>query len=177
MIVRQVRIAIENAKLYRELKYLAMTDPLTGIYNHRYFTQNLDYEIARAKRYKRDISFLMIDIDQFKSYNDTFGHLEGDKLIQEVAKIIKQNVRETDVVCRYAGDEFAVVLPETEISQARITAEKIRDKISELSAQRPISVSVGIAQGNPQTDRYDLIGRADSHLYAAKRQGKNQIAG
>ncbi len=177
MIVRQVRIAIENAKLYRELKYISMTDALTGIYNYRYLTQTLDYEVVRSKRYGRNLSFLMIDIDQLKSYNDTFGHLEGDKLLKTVVKVIKQNVRTTDVVCRYAGDEFVVILPETDLSQARITAEKIRTKISELPAQHPISVSVGLAQGNDQTDRHDLIRRADSHLYAAKQKGRNQISG
>ena len=177
MIVRQVRIAIENAKLYRELKYLTMTDPLTGIYNYRYFTETLDNEIVRAKRYGRNLSFLMIDVDQFKSYNDTFGHLEGDKLLKAVAKIIKQNVRESDVVCRYAGDEFAVILPETNLAQARITAERIRKKISEVPVQHSITISIGIAECTPQTNRYDLIRRGDSHLYAAKRQGKNQISG
>lgn len=177
MIVRQVRIAMENAKLYRELKYISMTDPLTGIYNYRYCTQTLDYEIVRAKRYGRNVSFLMIDIDQFKSYNDTFGHLEGDKLLKTIAKIIKQNVRTTDVACRYAGDEFAVILPETDLSQAKVTAEKIRKKVSELSAKQPISVSIGLAESNADTNRYDLIQRADSHLYTAKHQGKNQISG
>ena len=177
MIVRQVRIAIENAKLYRQLKYLTMTDPLTGIYNYRYFAQTLDYEIARAKRYKRALSFLMIDIDQFKSYNDAFGHLEGDKLLKTVVRTIQQNVRQTDVVCRYAGDEFAVILPETDSNQAGTTAEKIRKAIAQMSAREPISVSIGVAQCTPNTDRYELIQRADSHLYKAKRQGKNQIAG
>ena len=177
MIVRQVRIAIENAKLYRELKYISTTDALTGIYNYRYFTQTLDSEIARAKRYKRNLSFLMIDVDQFKPYNDALGHLEGDKLLKSVAKTIKQNVRETDVVCRYAGDEFGVILPETDLAQAKITAEKIRRKVSELPVNRPISLSIGVAQHTSGADRHDLIRRADSHLYAAKQNGKNQISG
>ncbi len=177
MIVRQVRIAMENAKLYRELKFISMTDGLTGIYNYRYCTQTLDYEIVRAKRYGRNLSLLMIDVDQFKSYNDTLGPLEGDKLLKSIAQIIKQNVRTTDVACRYAGDEFAVILPETDLSQARVTAEKIRKKISELSAKQPISVSIGLAKSNAQTNRYDLIQKADSHLYTAKHQGKNQVSG
>ena len=177
MIVRQVRIAFENTRLYRELKFLTITDPLTGIYNYRYFTQALDFEIKRVKRYKRNLSFLMIDIDQFKFYNDTLGPPEGDKLLKFIVQTIKQNVREADIVCRYAGDEFAVILPETDLAQARITAEKIRKKISELSNKHPISVSIGIAQCIAQTDRHDLIQRADSHLYAAKKQGRNQISG
>ncbi len=177
MIVRQIRIAVENARLSRELKYLIMTDPLTGIYNYRYLTQTLDYEILRSNRYGRCLSFLMIDIDHFKSYNDTFGHLEGDKLLKTIAKTIQQNIRGTDVVCRYAGDEFAVILPETDLIKARNTAEKITKVISELSVKQPIRVSIGVAECSPNTDRYDLIRRADSHLYTAKRQGGNQVSG
>ena len=173
MIVRQVRIAVENAKLYRQLKYLIMTDPLTGVYNYRYFAQTLDYEIARAKRYSRALAFLMIDIDRFKFYNDTFGHLEGDKVLKTIVKAIQENVRTTDVVCRYAGDEFAVILPETDSNQAEMIAEKIRKAVSQISARQPLSVSIGAAQCTANTDRYDLIQRADSCLYAAKRQGKN----
>jgi diguanylate cyclase (GGDEF)-like protein/PAS domain S-box-containing protein len=177
MIVRQVRIAIENAKMYRELKYLTVTDPLTGIYNYRYFAQTLDYEIIRTKRYKRDLSVLMIDVDHFKSYNDTLGHVEGDALIKNIAKTISRNVRKADIVCRYGGDEFAVILPETNLAQAKIIAEKIRQKISELSVQRPVSLSIGAAQADPQMNRYDLMRKADSHLYEAKQKGKNQISG
>ncbi len=177
MIVRQVRIAIENAKLYRELKSLTLIDPLTGIYNYRFFTQSLDYEIVRAKRYKRHLTFLMIDIDQFKSYNDTFGRRQGDWLLKSVAKTIKHNIRETDMVCRYAGDEFAVILPETDLAQARMTATKITKNVSTLPARRIVTVSIGIAQWDLNTNRYELIRRADSHLYKAKQQGKNQVSG
>ncbi len=175
MIVRQVRIAIENSKLYRELKYLSITDPLTGIYNYRYFTQTLDYEIIRAKRYQRNLSFLMIDVDQFKFYNDTFGHLEGDQVLKALARIFQRSVRETDIVCRYAGDEFAVIMPETNLDQAKIVIEKIHKTISQLSAKRPITVSIGFAQCSQQTNRYDLIQRADSYLYEFKRGGGNNV--
>lgn len=177
MIVRQVRIAIENAKLYRELTYLTITDPVTGLYNHRHLNQILNAEIVRSKRYERNLSFLMIDIDQFKSYNDTLGHLEGDELLKTIAKVIKQNVRGTDMVCRYGGDEFAVVLPETDLNEAKIVAEKIRKAASELKLRQQITVSVGMSQCASKTDRHDLIQRADSHLYEAKKQGKNQISG
>ncbi len=177
MIVRQVRIAIENANLYRELKYLTITDPLTGVYNYRYLTQTLDYEMTRFKRYGRNLAFLMMDVDKFKIYNDSFGHLEGDKLLKAIAKLIKQNIREADVVCRYAGDEFAVILPETDLDQARVTAEKIRKSIAEMSAKCPVSVSIGVAECTSDTNRYHLIQRADSHLYTAKQEGKNQVSG
>ncbi len=177
MIVRQVRIAIENAKLYRELTYLTITDSLTGIYNHRYLIQILNAEIVRARRYERNLAFLMIDVDQLKSYNDSFGHLEGNKLLKTIAKAIKQNVRISDLVFRYGGDEFAVILPETDLTEAKLVAEKIRVKVAELSPGRPITVSIGVAQCTSHTDKYDLIRRADSHLYEAKQRGKNQIAG
>ncbi|MCR4336406.1 MAG: diguanylate cyclase [Candidatus Omnitrophica bacterium] len=177
MIVRQVRIAIENAQLYRELKYLTITDPLTGIYNYRYFTQTLDYEIMRSKRYGRSLSFLMIDIDQFKFHNDKLGHQQGDQILKNLAKSIQENIRKTDVVCRYAGDEFAVILPETDLNQAKITAEKIRKKVSETFADSLISVSIGLASSTSQTTRFDLIGKADSYLHNAKQQGRNQVCG
>ena len=175
MIVRQVRIAIENARLYRQLKYLTITDPMTGIYNYRHFVQTLDYEISRSKRYERNLSFLMIDVDKFKNYNDSFGHLEGDQLLKSIAKAIQQNVRESDVVCRYAGDEFAVILPEADAKQAGMVAEKIRKTICALAAKLPVSVSIGVAQCSLNSDRYDLIQKADSHLYTVKRQEKNQV--
>lgn len=177
MIVRQVRIAMENAKLFRELKYISTTDSLTGLYNHRYFIQTLDYEIERSKRYDRKLSLLMIDIDQLKAYNDTFGHLDGDKLIKSIANVLKQNVRTTDVVCRYGGDEFAVILPETDLKQSRMTAENIRKKVTELSLKQPSGISIGIAESNTNMSRHDLIQRADAHLYKAKHQGRNQISG
>ena len=173
MIVRQVRIAVENAELYRELKYLTTIDALTGIYNYRHLNQALDQEIIRSQRYKRNLSFIMMDVDQFKVYNDTFGHVEGDKLLQEIAKTIKQNVRATDVVCRYAGDEFAVILPETDLTQAQIVVDKIKKKVSAVSLKQPITISLGAAQYVSGTNRHDLIQRADSHLYEAKKLRKN----
>ncbi len=177
MIVRQVRIAIENAKLYRELKHLTVTDPLTGIYNHRYFAQTLDHEIIRTKRYKRDLSILMIDIDQFKLYNDTLGHVEGDALIKNIADTLTHSLRKADVVCRYGGDEFAVILPETNLEQSKMIAGKILQRISEMSFKQPVGISIGVAQASPQMNRYDLVRKADNHLYEAKRNGKNQISG
>ena len=159
------------------MTYLTTTDPLTGLYNHRYLKQTLNAEIVRSKRYERNLSFLMIDIDQFKSYNDTLGHLEGDQLLKTIAKIIKQSVREADIVCRYGGDEFAVVLPETDLTEAKIVAEKIRKIVSELVLKHPITVSIGVSQSASNTDTHDLIQRADSYLYEAKKQGKNKIAG
>ncbi len=176
MIVRQVRIAIENAKLYRELKHLTVTDPLTGILNYRYFIQTLDHEIMRAERYKRDLSVMMIDVDHFKHYNDTLGHINGDHLLRNIAKTISHLPRKSDIVCRYGGDEFAVILPETNLEQAKVLATKIAEKITQISAPYRISVCIGIAQLIPTMNRHDLLRKADSHLYQAKSKGKNQIS-
>lgn len=177
MIVRQIKIAIENARLYRDLKYASMTDGLTEVYNYRYLTQTLEQEIARAKRYARNLSFLMIDVDQLKDYNDAFGHVEGDVLIKLIASALKKNLRAADIVCRYAGDEFAVILPETDLDQAKIIAEKIRKIVSQLTMKKQVTISIGIAQYHLNENRHDLIRRADSHLYEAKQKGKNRISG
>jgi diguanylate cyclase (GGDEF)-like protein len=177
MIVRQVKVAIANAKLYKHLKDLTLTDSLTGAHNYRFFIQTFDYEIVRAKRYKRNLSLLMIDIDYLKSYNDSFGHLEGDDLLKKVAKTMKENVREVDSVCRYAGDEFVVILPETDFNQAIITAEKIRKQISLLELKRPITLSIGVTQCDPQGSRHDHVHRADNALSSAKKEGRNKVVG
>jgi diguanylate cyclase (GGDEF)-like protein/PAS domain S-box-containing protein len=176
MIVRQVAVAMENAKLYRELTYLTITDPLTQIYNFRYFSKALDHEIIRLKRHpNRPLCLFMIDVDDFKSYNDAFGHLEGDALLQMMSKVFTQNIREIDIVCRYAGDEFVVILPETDVSEAVTVAERIKSAVKALSLKRKVTVSIGIAKcTSHNTNRYEFIQSADAALSKAKREGKNQ---
>ncbi|MDD3375366.1 MAG: diguanylate cyclase [Candidatus Omnitrophica bacterium] len=177
MITRQVGIAMEASKLYSDLKFLTVTDPLTGIYNFRYFAKTLDREISRSKRYDRPLCILMIDVDDFKTYNDTHGHIEGDILLKELSRIFKENVRDVDVACRYAGDEFVIILPDTEISNAEIVANKIKVKVEELRLKMKVSVSIGLAQlpKNKEINRYDFMSKADSALYFAKKEGKNRI--
>jgi len=177
MIVRQVAVAMENAKLYRSLKHLTITDPLTHIYNFRYFSKTLDHEIIRLKRHpERPLCLLMVDVDDFKSYNDTFGHLDGDSLLQRISKAFKQNIREIDIVCRYAGDEFVVILPETDIPDAMIVADRIKKAVEVLVSKRPVTVSIGLAQCTKHnTSRYELIQSADIALSKAKKEGKNLI--
>jgi len=176
MIVRQVAVAMEASKLYRDLKFLTITDPLTGIYNFRYFTKTLDHEISRARRYNSPLCLLMIDVDNFKDYNDAYGHLEGDILLKELSRIFKENVRDVDVSCRYAGDEFVIVLPDTKIAEAEIVANKIRKKVGELRCKSKINISIGIAQlpRNKDINRYDFMLKVDSALYQAKKDGKNR---
>ena len=177
MIARQVAVAMENALLYKNLKLLSVTDPLTHIYNFRHFSNTLDHEILRLKRHpERPLCLLMIDVDDFKSYNDTFGHLDGDTLLKKIAGIFNENVREIDIVCRYAGDEFVIILPETDISKATIVAERIKKGIESIDLKRRVTISIGLARcANHNTCRYDLIQTADIALLNAKKEGKNLV--
>ncbi len=174
-IVRQVAVAIENARLYKQLKYLTLKDPLTNIFNYRYFINSLDHEINRARRYNGSFSLLMLDVDDFKLFNDTFGHQAGDHLLKEIGKILMANLRDADIACRYAGDEFAVILPQTEKEEAQKVAEKIQFFVENLSLQRTVTISIGAAKFTDKMDRYDLILKADKALYQAKHEGKNTV--
>ncbi len=177
MISRQAAVAIENARLYRELNHLTITDPMTNIYNYRHFSKSLDREIAKVKRHPAPLCLLMIDLDNFKKYNDTYGHLEGDQLLKTIGQVLVSVLRDLDIACRYAGDEFAVILPHTNISQAKIVAEKIKKKIEHISLKEKITLSIGAADYHPisTADRYDLILKADTALYHAKKTGKNKV--
>ncbi len=174
-IVSQAATAIENASNYRELEFLSISDPLTGIFNYRYFTRTLDMEIERAHRYLGPFCLLMLDIDNFKSYNDTYGHPAGDILLKRISAVVKNNLRAVDIVCRYAGDEFVAILPQTNIDQAKTVAKKIIDSIQNLKCKRTVSVSIGVGEQSHHSDRRDLILKTDQALYQAKREGKGRI--
>ena len=174
-IVHQAAIAIENANYYRELEYLSTSDSLTGLFNHRYFVRSLSKEISRVKRYPKPLCLLMMDIDDFKSYNDTYGHFEGDCLLKKISKILKEGSRVIDIVCRYAGDEFVCILPETDLSQAQVVAKKIITATANLNLKRTTTVSIGLAKYRRDNDHRDLTIKADRALYQAKKEGKNKI--
>ncbi len=174
-IVRQASIAIENASYYRELEHLSITDPLTELFNHRHFMRSLNQELTRLKRYPKPLCLLMIDIDNFKSYNDLYGHLEGDHLLKKVSNSLKKNSRAVDIVCRYAGDEFAIILPEINIFQAKVVAMKIKNSMVQLKLKKEITISVGLAVCDKSMLHHDLIRKADQALYQAKKEGKNKI--
>jgi len=172
----------ELVKAKKQLEELATTDGLSGLYNYRYFIQCLEAEYKRALRYHHRLSLLMIDIDYFKNFNDTFGHLCGDFVIKSVAQLLKANVRSTDVVARYGGDEAAVILIETNQEEALEVARKIKAEIDShpfkwQGEPMDVRVSIGLA-AMPAVginDSYDLLNAADRALYEAKRSGRNAL--
>ena len=179
IIVNQAVVSIENAKLYKKIRVLAITDGLTGVFNRRYFEERLNSEINRAERYGRLLCLVMLDIDNFKRYNDTYGHLKGDFLLQEIALILKQSSRKVDIVSRYGGEEFVIIFPETDIIKAKEVAEKIRHIVQKTFSQsfpsEGISISGGIASYKPGLSGDELIRRADESLYQPKKEGRNRI--
>ncbi len=174
-ISREVAVALENAKLYKELEYLSNVDPITYLYNYRHFVKALDLEIGRVKRYQGPLSIMMIDIDDFKRYNDRFGHLQGDLLLRRLADILKSNLRTIDTLSRYGGDEFVVILPETNLAQAKLVAEKLRNRVEEAYFKDKVTISIGVAEYQDHFDRFELTVKADRAMYEAKKAGKKRI--
>ena len=183
VIANQSSLALQNALLHEELERLSVTDRLTELYNHGYFQQRIDEELGRASRFAHTLSLIMIDIDDFKVFNDTFGHPRGDKVLQMVSETIRENLREMDVAARYGGEEFVVVLPETDLEGARAVAERIRRGVEQLSfiggeGVPPVhkTISVGVASyPHNAANHSKLIETADHAMYVAKRSGKNRV--
>jgi len=173
----QAAIAIENARLFTETRRLANTDALTGLYNHRYFYHLLDAEVKRARRYGRSLSLIMLDIDEFKDYNDRYGHLAGDEALRSLAQILRKNSRRVDTVARYGGEEFAIILPETDLAQAAVQAERLRASAEEHQwPEGQLTVSLGSAALTTDMIKVeDLVRGADRALYQAKEGGRNQV--
>ena len=180
----EAAMALENARLYEEARKLADRDPLTGFYNHRFLHERLGEEVVRTQRARRPLSVLMLDLDDFKLVNDTFGHLFGDRVLTWTAELIRSTLRASDVPARYGGDEFAFILPETDAPEAHRAAERIlaafrdHDFKGEQRGPVPIGVSIGVAtypaDGRTATA---LIAAADLALYQVKREGGNDSAG
>jgi len=174
-------LCLERIGLYDRLQQLSIYDPLTEVYNRRYFDMRYDNEFSRAKKYKHNLAVLMVDIDYFKKVNDNYGHLAGDAVLHEVAAGIKASIREVDFVARLGGEEFAVVLAETAQDGALMVAERIRAKIAGRTIQAfdeqiQISVSIGVAVYPANTVNADmLIEAADKFLYKAKEAGRNRV--
>ncbi|HKE15275.1 MAG TPA: GGDEF domain-containing protein [Kofleriaceae bacterium] len=173
---------IENA-YHEEIYRLTTIDGLTQIYNKRYFVETLEREIGRAHRYRRDLSLIIFDIDDFKRINDTHGHLAGDHVLKQLAGAIRGRIRREDILSRYGGEEFAIILPELGNYNAMQFAEKIRSLVESASfrfedADIPVTISIGVA--SLQQDLHEpqeFIRIADERLYAAKSAGKNRVVG
>ncbi len=179
-IAPQIAVAIDRTSLkYQagQFEQLSVTDPLTGLLNRRYIEERLAEEIKRSTRHSFPMSFLMIDVDDFKAYNDVYGHLAGDDALKIVGQAIRDTLRGADVAARYGGEEFSVLLPQTTAEEAGIIAERIRRAIEESEfAHRKITVSIGIASCSPAINSAtELISAADKALYEAKRQGRNNV--
>lgn len=182
LLANQAALAIKEAQLHEKIEKLAITDSLTGLYNHRFFYERLKEEIKRSRRYRLNFSVIMIDLDDFKLFNDRFGHLAGDYILREVSQKIKSSIRDTDFPARYGGEEFAIILPQTNTKEAGQVAERIRKRTENLILKDgelflgQLTLSAGIStypyHGTSETE---LIGAADKALYLAKKKGKNQI--
>jgi len=177
----QFALALKRIKLYKDLERLAITDSLTNVYTRRYFVERFEEEIKRAVAKKIKLSFLMLDVDHFKMVNDQYGHLTGDLVLKEMGMIIRENIREIDIAGRYGGEEFCVVLPETELDGAQLVAERIRKVTEErlikaYDASIRITVSIGISTFPAEGKQVEeLIDKADWSLYRAKSQGRNCV--
>jgi len=171
-IAAQTANAIEKSRLYEETKILSLTDPLTGLPNRRHFDIIMDTELKKSERYNRPLGLLLIDLDNFKKYNDNNGHIAGDKVLTKYAKLMKSCIRDIDFICRFGGDEFLVVLPETDELFARAIAERIRRKINKEGSKFKITLSIGVATYPADgDDKTSLIMAADRAYYSARKEG------
>jgi diguanylate cyclase (GGDEF)-like protein len=182
-VAKQAAIIIENARLHERLKEQAITDPVTGLYNHRHIHQRLDEEFARACRSSQPLAVLMMDMDNFKFFNDTRGHLVGDEALRHAAGVFRKTLRVSDIIGRYGGDEFLAILPETSRDEAERVGQRIVSLLAEhpfwltdSGQQEPLEVSIGVAcYPDDTTVSLELVALADAALYNAKRMGGAQV--
>ena len=173
--LEKYRTLKEKEKLEEEVRRLSITDDLTGLYNYRHFFKTLESELARLKRQKTSLSLLMFDLDHFKRYNDSCGHLEGDRVLKKIGEIIKHSIRSNvDSGYRYGGDEFAALLIGATVDQALTIADRIRSSIED-SGFKDITVSIGLAEFREDFDLERFVKSADDAMYVAKQSGGNRI--
>jgi diguanylate cyclase (GGDEF)-like protein len=182
-LTNQASVSVENVDLHETVQRQAVTDELTGLFNHRRFQEVIAIEVERARRYGQEMGLIMLDIDNFKQVNDTYGHLQGDMVLGEVARVLRQSSREIDEPARYGGEEMAVALPQTDLEGAYQFAERVRKRIEALEIPRldregvvKITASFGAAAlpESSEPDKAALVAAADAALYRAKRRGKNR---
>jgi diguanylate cyclase (GGDEF)-like protein len=182
-VANQVAAALENAQLYQRTKELSTRDELTGLFNRRHFFDHLEREIQRARRYRRVFALLMCDLDGFKAYNDTHGHVAGDAVLKEVAALLRASTRRADTVARFGGDEFVILLPEIPKPRATLVAEKIRGAIEThtfatngATADGKLTFTCGVAAYPGDAEEgLELLDRADQTLYVGKQAGGNRV--
>ena len=178
----QVGLSVANIRLREALRTQSIKDPLTGLYNRRYLTEMLDREIRRAVRAEQPLGILILDLDHFKKFNDTYGHDAGDTVLREAASFLTRSIRVEDIVCRFGGEEFVIILPTADLSSAHARAERIRSKLRELTVMHQgqslgmITISVGVATLPMHgTSPKELLEAADAALYRAKRDGRDRV--
>jgi diguanylate cyclase (GGDEF)-like protein len=181
-VLKERELTKERVRMMEKLQKLAVTDGLTKLYNSRSFYSQLETEVDRFNRYKHPLALLLLDLDHFKDYNDTYGHLEGDKVLVRFSQIIKSCLRANDSAYRYGGEEFTVILPETAGAEARTVAQRIR---SALEAERfspengddvQITISIGVTEYHPKEELSTFIQRADKAMYLSKQNGRNKVS-
>jgi len=176
MFANQAGLAIENSRLYESTVILSNCDSLTGLWHHGYFQYMLDQQMKKSASEKRPFTLLMIDIDNFKKFNDTFGHQTGDAILKNIPNVFRVISRKIDTIARYGGEEFAIILPNTKKTEALVLAERLRKSVEESDSLKDITISIGIASFPEDGEKKEvLISNADRALYEAKRTGKNKV--
>lgn len=180
-VASQATIAIENARLYSQMEYLAMTDSLTQLYNHRQFIQLATAEFERSIRYRTRLALIMVDIDRFKNVNDNYGHAIGDEVLRQLGQLINSAIRSMDIAGRVGGEEFMILMPHTSMKSALQAAERLRSLVADhpfqtLKGSLPITASFGVSKLIPASDSLQIfLDRADQAMYKAKENGRNQV--
>ena len=180
-VLKERDLTQERVRMMEKLQKLAITDGLTKLHNSRSFYSQIEVEVDRFNRYKHPLSLLLLDIDHFKHYNDTYGHLEGDKVLVRISQIIRSCLRKLDTAYRYGGEEFTVILPETTCEEAQNVAERIRNAVKaekfdpETEGNIIITISIGVTQYSPEEELSAFIQRADKAMYTSKQNGRNKV--
>jgi two-component system cell cycle response regulator len=181
-VLKERKLTNERLQMLKKLKKLSITDGLTNLYNSRHFYNQLKSEVDRSARYTHPLSMLLLDIDHFKEYNDRYGHLEGDKVLLRLGQVIKLLLRKMDSAYRYGGEEFTVILPETDNAEAITVAQRIRKAVKEIvfipepGLEASITISIGMTAYNPPEEVASFIQRADKALYGSKEGGRDKVS-
>ncbi len=176
-----ISLALTTIRQFQSVHATAMTDKLTQVYNRTYFNSTFEEILEAHQKDKLPISLIMVDIDNFKYFNDTYGHMKGDEVLKQVADILKQEIRSSDILCRFGGEEFVVLLPKTKLDPAQIVAERLRSTVAAhafvgVDSQKKVTISLGLATClNSSLKSYELLKEADNALYKAKATGKNKV--